>query len=273
MIGFLLIHKISCGYEKENNDAGSQYDLGNPLIVTLPGELDKISGICFYPKDTAIFAVCNESGRLFKIRISDRVFISIWKLSESGNFQDLVLRDSNFYVLSKRGSVLKFTFQKNNLTRQEFRFPSPDTNGYKSMFFDDKSPVLKVLCYDKSHENKGLKLSGFSIDILSEKISDSLFPPVKTAGLADSGLSAFRPSAAAINPLTKELFILSSANKMLVVADRDGGVKKCFHLSPAVYSKPEGICFTPRGDMIISNESVSIDPADLLIFKIRNSQQ
>jgi uncharacterized protein YjiK len=245
MIGFLLIHKISCGYEKENNDTGSPYDLGNPLIVKLPVELDKIPGICFYPKDTAIFAVSNESGRLFKIRISDRVIISIWKLSESRNFQDVVLKDSNFFVLSKRSSVLKFTFQKNNLTRQEFRFPSPDTNGYKSMFFDDKSRVLKVLCYDKSHENKHLKLSGFSIDILSEKISDSLFSLVKTDGLADSGLSIFRPSAAAINPLTKELFILSSANKMLVVADRDGGVKKCFHLSPTVYSKRGGICFTP----------------------------
>ncbi len=273
MIGFLFIHKISCGYEKENKDPGSQYDLGNPLMVKLPEALDKISGICFYPKDTSLFAVCDESGRFFKIKIYSSILISIWKLSESLNYQDLVLCDSDFYVLNKKGSVFKFKFTGNNLTRQEFRFPRQDKYGYKSMYFDDQSRLLKVLCDENSYENKHPKLSGFSLDIRSEKISDSLFSPGTKDDLVDSGLLGFRPSAAAINPLTKELFIISSANKILVVADRDGAVKKCFHLSTSVFNKPEGICFTPRGDMIISNESVRKDPADLLIFKIRNSQQ
>ena len=32
----------------------------------------------------------------------------------------------------------------------------------------------------------------------------------------------FKPSAAAINPLTHELFILSSVNKVIVIADKNG---------------------------------------------------
>ena len=40
----------------------------------------------------------------------------------------------------------------------------------------------------------------------------------------------FKPSAAAINPLTHELFILASVNKMLVVADKNGNIKNVYPL-------------------------------------------
>ena len=64
----------------------------------------------------------------------------------------------------------------------------------------------------------------------------------------------FKPSAATINPLTNELYILASVNKLLVVADRKGNVKDVYPLDPVTFNQPEGITFTPWGDLIISNE-------------------
>ena len=80
----------------------------------------------------------------------------------------------------------------------------------------------------------------------------------------------FKPSAAAINPLTHELFILASVNKMLVIADTNGNVKHSYLLRPSIYKQPEGIAFTPSGTLLISNESDKTGSADILVIKHQN---
>jgi uncharacterized protein YjiK len=77
----------------------------------------------------------------------------------------------------------------------------------------------------------------------------------------------FKPSAAAVNPITNELYILASVNKLLVVADRNGKVKDVYPLDPVTFNQPEGITFTPWGDLLISNEKGEKDAATILIFK------
>jgi uncharacterized protein YjiK len=77
----------------------------------------------------------------------------------------------------------------------------------------------------------------------------------------------FKPSAAAINPVTDELFIISSVNKLLVIADRKGNPKQTYPINAGLFKQPEGITFTPEGDLIISNESADRGVANLLFFK------
>ncbi len=77
----------------------------------------------------------------------------------------------------------------------------------------------------------------------------------------------FKPSAAAIHPLTGQLFIISSVNKILVVADKNGVPENVYKISSGVYKQPEGLTFTPEGHMIISNESGGIGAANILVFK------
>jgi hypothetical protein len=42
---------------------------------------------------------------------------------------------------------------------------------------------------------------------------------------------------------------------MLVVCDLQGRIEKSYPLSPEFFEQPEGIAFTPNGDMFISNEA------------------
>jgi uncharacterized protein YjiK len=76
----------------------------------------------------------------------------------------------------------------------------------------------------------------------------------------------FKPSGAAIHPLTGELYIISSVNKLLVVADRRGEVREVYRLDEGVFKQPEGIAFEPDGTMIVSNEAADHGVANLLIF-------
>ena len=77
----------------------------------------------------------------------------------------------------------------------------------------------------------------------------------------------FKPSAAAIHPLTGQLFILSSVNKVLVIADKNGVPEKVYNINSGLYKQPEGLAFTPEGHLLISNESGDTGAADILIFK------
>ena len=78
----------------------------------------------------------------------------------------------------------------------------------------------------------------------------------------------FKPSAAAINPLTNDVWILASTNQLLIVTDRKGNTKAVYTLNPVIFKQPEGITFTPWGDLLISNEaSDKYETSTLLIFK------
>ncbi|RYY98913.1 MAG: hypothetical protein EOO11_06605, partial [Chitinophagaceae bacterium] len=69
------------------------------------------------------------------------------------------------------------------------------------------------------------------------------------------GRTEFKPSAAAIHPLERRLYILSSAGHLLVVTDLRGKVQETYRLNPSFYPQAEGIAFATNGDMYISNEA------------------
>ena len=48
--------------------------------------------------------------------------------------------------------------------------------------------------------------------------------------------------------------MISSVGKLLVVLDRDGYILGVHALDPNLFRQPEGICFSPEGDLYISNE-------------------
>jgi len=48
--------------------------------------------------------------------------------------------------------------------------------------------------------------------------------------------------------------------------------KEAFTLNPAIFTQPEGISFTPSGDLIISNEAGDkYNTGTLLIFKLKKT--
>ena len=77
----------------------------------------------------------------------------------------------------------------------------------------------------------------------------------------------FKPSAAAIHPITGELYIIASVNHILVILNKDRSVKHAYKINPGLFKQPEGLTFTPNGDLIISNEAADKGAADMLIFK------
>ena len=115
-------------------------------------------------------------------------------------------------------------------------------------------------------EDKKRKISFYYFNDSSYKHYLSL-DAAPIAEKMDKNKIELKASAVAVNPITNELYIISSVNKVLLVADKSGKIKKLYTLNPKIYKQPEGIAFTPAGDLIISNEVFLENHATLLILK------
>ena len=236
----------------------------------MPDGLAEISGIVYYPKDTSVFAIEDEDGIFYKIYLTKNNEIKKWKFDKKHDYEDLVLHDSIFYVLISNGDIESLQFTGDSIISKKFLFPDAGkkTNEFESLYFDDSLKKFVLLCKDCEDDNKKtVSAWGYSLDsqyYTPAVLTIDVQPLTEKLGKQKMKL---KPSATAINPVTNELYILSSINHLLIVADRAGKFKEVFELDPAIYKQAEGIAFTPAGDMIISNESHQTGLANLLIIK------
>jgi hypothetical protein len=244
------------------------YDLSKPAIYRLPDILKEISGISYYPKDSSLFAIDDEKGWLFKIHLRTPVQIERWKYSNAGDYEDVVLRDSTFYVLKSKGAIEKFKFLSgDSVSLQSFKLMEGGKNEFETLFYDSTQNKLILVCKN-CEKDKKREVSSWAYD----PVTDSFFTSftIETAKIKEQlneDELKFKPSAAAIHPLTGEVYIVASVNSALVILNKDHTVKNSYKINPAVFKQPEGMTFTPKGDLIISNESAEKGAADILFFK------
>jgi len=267
---FIVLINASCSRQQNNNNTYKSpdgYNLNKPFMIKLPVELDEISGVAFYPKDTSVFAIGDEFGWLYKIPLTPHKEIRKWKFSNQGDFEDLAMVDKVFYVLRSNGAITTFTFDDHNqVLTNEQPFPVKGDE-FEILYFDPHQFKLTMICKD-CEEDKKKALTVFYYNLLYQKFDDSSSINASAiANMIGEKKIKFKPSAAAINPVTDELFIVSSVNKLLIVADRNGNPKQSYPIDAAIFKQPEGITFTPAGDMIISNEAADRGVANLLFFK------
>jgi uncharacterized protein YjiK len=270
-IVILTATSISCNTQI-NFTSPPGYDLNHPVKIFLATELNEISGIIYYPKDTSIFGINDESGSLFKIFPDRNTLVQRWRFSSNHDYEDLQRVDSTFYVLSSNGDIVAITFSKTapaQVTR--FEIKDKEKNEFETLYFDSTLNKLILICKSCKQDKKNT-VSTRAFNIASHTYSDG--PYKINVSIIEKLMRLknleFKPSAAAINPLTHELFILSSVNKMLVVADANGNVKQSYPLRPSLYKQPEGIAFTPSGSLLISNESAKEGSANILVIKHQN---
>ena len=266
----LLIVSLHCHNDKKSavvvNPEG--YNLNATVQIKLPLELDEISGVAYYPKDSSIFAINDEKGWLYKIKRGRE--IQRWKFSKGADFEDVVLLDSTFYVLQSNGNIMRLTFGAQNAVEvQQYYFSQSgeSKNEFEILYYDVGKKRLILICKDCETDKKKA-LTTFSFDPVAGNYSDSSFSidVTKIAASVGEKKLRFKPSAAAINPQNGLLYIISAINKLLVVTDVNGIFRNAYKIDEGTFKQPEGMTFTPAGGMIISNEAADVGVADILYF-------
>jgi hypothetical protein len=248
------------------------YELNRPYVMNLTSEMDEISGVDFYRKDTSVFAICDDKGSLYKVHLGNKASIEKWKFGKGNDYEDVTLADSTFYILSSDGSISSFRYEGENPDVNTSDIDLAGNNEFEVLYQDKDTKKLVMICKDCEADTKRT-VTAYSFNLSTQKFDDTPFFKIDVTPIADKlkkDKEKFKPSAAAINPVTNELFIISSVNKALVIADNRGNVKEVYELNPSLYKQPEGLTFTPAGDLIISNERADVGSPNIFIFKYKS---
>jgi hypothetical protein len=250
------------------------YDFNKPYVYKLPEILDEISGVAYYPKDSSIFAIQDEKGWLFKIHLGSPLHVERWKFSSGGDYEDVALVDSNFYVLKSKGVIEKFKFLAgDSLSLQSFPVPQAAKNEFETLYYDTTKHQIILICKNCEVDNKK-QVTTWTFDPSKDSFASAF--AIQTESITErlGEDTRFKPSAGAIHPLTGELYVIASVNHALAIFNKDYSVKSIYKINPSLFKQPEGLTFTPKGDLIISNESAEKGTAaDILFFKYNKPRE
>ncbi len=270
-ITFLAISCVSQGNKVVANPPG--YDLTKPQKYSMPDILQEISGIAFNKGDnTFVYAQQDEDGKLFKLPLGTKDETKT-KFAGKGDYEDVTIINNWVILLKSNGDLFSFPLSETKnaeTTNVKESIGLVPKGEYEGMFADEASGQVYLLCKN-CKQDKGSKFTSGSI--LTFQKDGSLTPKgsfkidaSKMDNLSGKKKGTFHPSALAINPLTKEWYVVSSVNKALVILDAKWQVKNVYHLNSNTFNQPEGIAFDKNGNLYISNEGSETQVGNILRF-------
>ncbi len=257
-----------------------RYDLESPDDrYKLPKYLEEISGLSYYGKGK-IACVQDEKAHIYILNLEKEKIIDKYDFGSDADYEDISVVGKTAYILRNNGHIYRIkNFKKKDRKVKKFPTPLKEKNDTEGMAYDPLLNALLIACKGSPSIEKENLYEGFKaiykfdleegeldrkpyylIDLqrLDNYIDHSAFTRLsvrvaKRLRLIESETS-FKPSGISIHPIDGEVYIISSVGKLLIVLNRSGKVQNVIELDPKIFRQPEGICFSPKGDMFISNE-------------------
>ena len=226
----------------------------------LKDEMKEISGICYLNEGTKIALVNDEEPKIFIVDFANKDTTSSFSFGEKGgDFEDIVMDDKYFYVLESRGRIYKVPKPGVQDSVHVFKMGIKNAD-FEAIYMDEEKKRIVMLCKSCPDFEKGKVKPAFAFDLASNEFTAEpifLIDVAKVRSLLKSPNFGAKPSAAAVHPVLKKVFIVCSQDgKGLLVCDMDGNVEHAIYLDESYFPQPEGITIAPNGDLYISNEGL-----------------
>lgn len=276
---FIVVIASSCADRKDAAVASPPgYDLTKPTKYGMPDVLQEISGFAFVKGDhQTVYAQQDEDGMVFKFPLGTKDETKT-KFAEKGDYEDIAITNGWIIMLKSTGTFYTFPIGETDSLEAKGVVESKDLipkAEYEGMYADETSGKIYVLC-KTCKKDKGTKnASGYILTLQSngslQAIGEFKVDASNVDGVTGKKKGAFHPSALALNPLTKEWFIVSSVNKVLLVTDEQWKMKGAYHLSSNIHNQPEGIAFDHEGNLFISNEGSETQLGNIIRFDYKKT--
>ena len=285
---FILGSCINQNKEKQDDHAlvagkavaakpGNQYDLSKPVNKwELPPQLKEISGIVKLDNNQ-VLAIEDLHPTLYilnlnngKASIADT--ISFYETArDKFDIEDVAVVGNDAYALWSHGSIFKITDWKKNKQVKEIETGLDKKNNTEGLAYDPISGNLLIACKNESgmEDEKKSARAIYELDIKKETLLDKPFLVIETKDLKEmSGDKVkFFPSGVAVNPITHEIYVISTRDtKCMAQFSHDGQLKSFSYLDKDLLAQPEGISFDPAGNLFISTEGKHGNPAYIYQF-------
>lgn len=256
----------------DNNEVETSFIRTGPYIYNLsrPDEkfelaekLQEISGLDYLGYGV-ILCINDEDGDLFFYDIQNKEIIRKIDFGKSGDYEGIAHKDSMAWVIRSDGKLYAFLLgDYKKIEADKISLPFDKHNNIEGLCVYENH--LLFACKDDPEINKN-KVKGrtvYQYSIEKDKINDKPFIHLTTGSIKKimkeheintSAHLPFKPSGIAIHPVTKDIFIIGSVGKLMIVCDPHGKVKEIAVLNWKTYRQPEGICFDEKGNLFISSE-------------------
>ena len=253
---FVLLTLVSCNGRNGRSFLPDipGYDSKNKEIYILHKQLLEISGITYIDNRT-LSAINDEDGKIFTINFKKGKPPAV-QFGGKKDYEDLAIIDGNYYVLESNGNINIVPVDEPSKSRK-IAFRKKSKIEFESLYYD--KALAKLVLLSKEQRMLEEAIVAYSFDPVHENFS---MEPVYIISLRavkklmKDYSAECKPSAASIHPLLNKLFVVASVGKVLMICSLKGEVEKVYDLNPDIFSQPEGICFSPDGDMYISNEGL-----------------
>lgn len=224
----------------------------------LPKILTEISGLS-YLGESRFACVQDELGTIFIYNTGMNKIEKEIQFGPAGDYEDLVVTGNDAWVIRADGqltSVANFETAKPVVTK--FSTHLTVKQNIEGLCFDKVNNRLLVAIKDNEPGNVNYKgiyafdLAGKTMPaqpVFKLQLDDPLFK-----GSGKKKGSEFMPSAISIHPKSGDMYITDGRNSGLLILDGAGEPKKYFALDKNEFAQPEGISFSPAGELFISNE-------------------
>ncbi|RYG00917.1 MAG: hypothetical protein EOO02_13885 [Chitinophagaceae bacterium] len=230
------------------------YDSKSKEVYVLHKQLLEISGISFI-NETALAAINDEDGKVFTVNFEKGKPPS-FEFGGNHDYEDIVYTDSMYYVLESSGDMYCVPAADPSATRT-VRFHRRRKIEFESLYTDPRTHKLVLLSKEQRLIDEAI--IAYEFDPNTKQFSDQplyVIPLKEVKKLMKDYSAECKPSGAAVHPILNKLFVIASVGKVLFICSLDGKVESAYELNPDLFAQPEGICFSPYGDMFISNEGL-----------------
>lgn len=237
------------------------YDLSAPeKKISLPKDLMEISGLTYLENDI-LAAIQDEKGIIYHIDINKNEIVSKFRFAKNKDYEGIELAQNYYYIISSDGDL--YSLNRNEIEDPrtvKFDTPLKAKNDVEGLAYDAHDQLLLIACKGdpktKINNPNGKAIYAFSLknnsfDLIYTINTDNL---IKYLNQKNSKDVKFSPSAIAVHPITRDIFILSYVDRYLIALTKKGGLKAAVKLDSRLFKQPEGICFSPTGTLFISNE-------------------
>ena len=248
----------SC-HSQERRGTMLHFDFANREVKYVNEDLQEISGIFYLEDEHRMVSINDEDGKLFLVDFSGKTATVSEDFGKHGDYEDVTADDRYYYVLQSKGRIHRVRRDSVQGTEEIFDIKHKDSD-FEAMYMDSPEKRIVMICKSCRGKEKKGKIPAFSFDLATLQFEDEPrfeFDTHKVKSLVRDKYMDCKPSAAAIHPILRKLFVLCSVGKVLVICDLNGKVEEAFRLDPSFFPQPEGITFSANGDMYISNEGQS----------------
>jgi uncharacterized protein YjiK len=269
-IGLALLILTGCGNPQNLNLPFDFYD--PQQVIKLPEKLHEISGIALFNKNQ-IACVQDEKGVIFFYDFKKDKLKSTVAFGPDKDYEAIANVNDTLFVLCSNGVIYEVDSSANGYSHKYSTFLSKNNNS-EGLCYDFDGNRLLVACKGKPEKGtakKGMKAI-YSFDLASRTLSETPVyiinpdsvkahlietPPgffSRMFGSNEDKNFSFEPSDIGIDPITSDVYILSSVGNTILCMSREGKINFAWHINPALFKQPEGITFAKDGTMLISDE-------------------